>query len=104
MGEQKMFKIVETGIPGLNELLSGGFPEERVILLIGGPGTGKTIFAAQFLYKGFTDFNEKGIFISLDESKKHLYHEMQTFGWDFKKEKEKTGRSEFYIKNTKRPR
>jgi KaiC/GvpD/RAD55 family RecA-like ATPase len=36
-----LLKIVETGIEGLNELVSGGFPEGRVILLIGGPGAGK---------------------------------------------------------------
>jgi KaiC/GvpD/RAD55 family RecA-like ATPase len=83
-----MVDTVETGIPGLDELLSGGFPKERVILLVGGPGTGKTILAAQFLYKGLTEHNENGIFISLDESKKHFYSEMDTFGWNFKKAEE----------------
>jgi KaiC/GvpD/RAD55 family RecA-like ATPase len=83
-----MFNIVETGIPGLNELLSGGFPEGRVILVVGGPGTGKTILGAQFLYKGFTNFDENGIFISLDESKNHFYAEMQNFGWNFKQAEE----------------
>lgn len=83
-----MVDTVETGIPGLDELLSGGVPKERVILLVGGPGTGKTILAAQFLYKGLTEHNENGIFISLDESKKHFYSEMDTFGWNFKKAEE----------------
>src|SRR5207244_13565004 len=36
-----------TGIPGLDEILSGGFPRGRVILLVGGPGTGKTILTSQ---------------------------------------------------------
>jgi len=81
-------KIVETGVQGLNELLSGGFPEGRVILVVGGPGTGKTIFAAQFLYKGISDYQQNGIFISLDEYKDHFYSEMQNFGWDFKKAEE----------------
>lgn len=83
-----MLKVVKTGIPGLDHLLSGGFPERRVILLVGGPGTGKTILAAQFLYKGLVDLNENGIFVSLDESKNHFYSEMATFGWDFKKAEE----------------
>ena len=83
-----MVKIVKTGIPGLNELLSGGFPEGRVILLVGGPGTGKTIFTSQFLYKGLTDFNENGIFISLDERKSHFISEMESFGWNFKEAEE----------------
>ena len=83
-----MTKIVKTGVPGLNDLISGGFPEGRVILLVGGPGTGKTILASQFLYNGITDFNENGIYVSLDERKSHYYSEMETFGWNFKQAEE----------------
>jgi circadian clock protein KaiC len=74
-----------TGVQGLDELLNGGFPDGRVILIIGGPGSGKTILASQFLYKGISDYNENGIFVSLDETKEHYYGEMQGFGWDFTK-------------------
>jgi circadian clock protein KaiC len=74
-----------TGVQGLDELLNGGFPDGRVILIIGGPGSGKTILASQFLYKGISDYNEKGIFVSLDEIKEQYYGEMQRFGWDFAK-------------------
>jgi len=77
-----------TGIEGLDELISGGFPRGRVVLVLGGPGTGKTILAAQFLYKGITQYGENGIFVSLDESKNHYYSEMLKFGWDFKKAEE----------------
>ena len=76
---------VPTGIEGLNELISGGFPQNRVILVIGGPGAGKTIFASQFLYKGIAEYGENGVFISLDEGKNHFLAEMAKFGWDFKK-------------------
>ncbi|HVO85928.1 MAG TPA: ATPase domain-containing protein [Candidatus Eisenbacteria bacterium] len=72
-----------TGIRGLDDLMNGGFPKGRVILLIGGPGSGKTILAAQFLYKGIKDHKENGIFVSLDESRNHFYSEMEPFGWDF---------------------
>jgi circadian clock protein KaiC len=75
---------VPTGIEGLDELISGGFPKNRVVLIIGGPGAGKTILASQFLYKGITQFNENGVFVSLDEGKEHYFAEMQKFGWDFK--------------------
>lgn len=80
-----MAEKVATGIRGLDELIGGGIPKGRVILVIGGPGTGKTIFAAQFLYKGIKDHNENGILVSLDEGKDHFYGEMQQFGWDFSK-------------------
>jgi KaiC/GvpD/RAD55 family RecA-like ATPase len=83
-------KRIATGINGLDELVDGGFPEGRVILVIGGPGTGKTIMCSQFLYKGIYENQENGIFVSLDESKDHFYTEMQKFGWDFRKaEKER---------------
>jgi len=72
-----------TGIQGLDELMNGGIPDGRVVLLVGGPGTGKTIFAAQFLYKGIRDHKENGVFVSLDENKRHFYSEMERFGWDF---------------------
>ncbi len=76
---------VDTGIPGLDDLVDGGFPEGRVILVIGGPGTGKTILCSQFLYKGIYDEKENGVFVSLDESKDHFFSEMKQFGWDFAK-------------------
>jgi circadian clock protein KaiC len=82
-------KFATTGVQGLDELMNGGFPEGRVILVIGGPGSGKTILASQFLYSGIYDYNENGIYVSLDEAKDHYLSEMQNFGWDFgKAEKE----------------
>jgi len=76
--------VVHSGVAGLDELISGGFPKGRVILVLGGPGTGKTILASQFLYKGLVEYGENGVFVSLDESKNHFYPEMLKFGWDFK--------------------
>jgi len=75
---------METGISGLDKMLQGGFPEGRMILVTGGPGTGKTIFCSQFLQHGAAK-GEKTVYISLDETKTHFTEEMLTFGWDFKK-------------------
>ena len=75
---------VETGIAGFDKMLRGGFPHGRMILVIGGPGTGKTIFGSQFLYHGATELGEKSVYISLDETRPHFLEEMLTFGWDFK--------------------
>ena len=90
---------VPTGIEGLDEMISGGFPKNRVILILGGPGTGKTILASQFLYKGIIQHDENAIFVSLDENKEHFYSEMKNFGWDFKKAEEE-GKF-FYIDATR---
>ena len=83
-----MSETVPTGVPGLDDLMSGGFPKGRVILVLGGPGTGKTVLTSQFLYKGISDFNENGIIVSLDEGKNHFFSEMLNFGWDFRKAEE----------------
>jgi len=85
---------VDTGIPGLDDLVDGGFPEGRVILVVGGPGTGKTILCSQFLYKGMYEEKENGVFVSLDENRSHFYSEMKQFGWDFEKA-EKEGKFAF---------
>ena len=84
-GKSKMPMVdrTPTGIPGLDEILSGGFPRGRVILLVGGPGTGKTILTSQFLMNGIKTYGENGAFVSLDESKSHYYREMALFGWKF---------------------
>jgi KaiC/GvpD/RAD55 family RecA-like ATPase len=74
-----------TGIPGLDEILGGGIPQGRVVLLVGGPGAGKTILATQFLVNGAKNYGEKSAFVSLDESKQHYCAEMAKFGWDIAK-------------------
>ncbi|AAL80226.1 ATPase [Pyrococcus furiosus DSM 3638] len=76
---------VKSGIPGFDELIEGGFPEGTTVLLTGGTGTGKTTFAAQFIYKGAEEYGEPGVFVTLEERAKDLRREMAAFGWDFEK-------------------
>ncbi|MBN2014447.1 MAG: hypothetical protein JW778_04650 [Candidatus Altiarchaeota archaeon] len=78
-------KKCPTGIPGLDELLQGGFPRNRTVLLSGACGTGKTIFGVQFLCAGVTKFNEPGILISLEQDPKELKMDMQQFGFGLQK-------------------
>ena len=80
---------VSTGVSGLDEILGGGLPAGRVILILGGPGTGKTILATQFVVDGLNR-GEGAVFVSLDETKFHYYSEMSKFGWNLEKfEKDK---------------
>ncbi len=78
-----------TGIEGLDELMEGGFPKRRMILVSGACGTGKTIFSAQFIYKGAVEYDEPGIFVTLDERPNLIREDMLQFGWDFKREEER---------------
>jgi circadian clock protein KaiC len=72
-----------TGIPGLDELLGGGIPTGRAILVLGEPGAGKTTLCSLFLANGYSKFGENGIYVSLEENKIHLYREMARFGVNF---------------------
>jgi KaiC/GvpD/RAD55 family RecA-like ATPase len=74
-----------TGIKGFDKLLDGGFPKGKTILLSGTPGTGKTIFALQYLYNGATMFNEPGVYITFEERIGDLKSQARQFGWDFDK-------------------
>src|SRR3989344_1051990 len=78
-------KRVPTGIVGLDELLEGGFPEGRAILLSGGCGTGKTIFCTQYIHNGAKKYNEPGIYVTLDERPDLIREDMLRFGWDLRK-------------------
>lgn len=86
-----MFDYIPTGIPGADKILGEkGLPRGHSILICGGPGSGKTTFAIQFLYKGATEHDEPGIYISLDEDPDDVKKNMSKFGWDLSKlEKEK---------------
>lgn len=71
---------VETGILGLDELLGSGYRVNTVNVVLGSAGTGKTIFALQFLLKGL-EKGEKGIFISFDMDVKGVIDTALALGW-----------------------
>jgi len=71
---------VPTGVKGLDELLGGGFPEGRCILVVGSPGSGKTTFAMQYLYYGALR-GETGLYITLDERPEHVKQNLSSFNW-----------------------
>jgi len=58
-------KRISTGIKGLDDMLGGGLPSGRCILVCGGPGSGKTILSVQFLCNGVTEHNETGLYMAL---------------------------------------
>src|SRR5918999_5296392 len=71
-----------TGIPGFDEITRGGLPCARVTLLLGGPGTGKTVFALQTLVNGARAYREPGVFVAFEESSRQIVANAATFGWD----------------------
>ncbi|MHA2142269.1 MAG: ATPase domain-containing protein [Candidatus Thorarchaeota archaeon] len=73
---------VQTGIPGLDELIEGGFPKGDTILVAGRAGTGKSIMANQFLYNGAIQYDEPGVLVTLEESPLMIKRNMMRFGMD----------------------
>ena len=61
-----------TGINGLDEITSGGFPAGRPTLVCGNAGYGKTLLAMEFLVNGVPMFNEPGVFVAFEESEDEL--------------------------------
>src|SRR3989344_5633832 len=82
-------KRVPTGVSRLDPLIEGGFENGSTNLLIGSSGTGKSIFATQFLKAGM-DNGEKCLYVTFEERKKEVYANMLEFGWNLE-EYEKKG-------------
>ena len=72
---------VETGIAGLDKMLSGGFVQGSANLVRGAPGTGKTVLALQYLLHG-ADRGEAGLLISFEEFPQSLQTDALSLGWD----------------------
>ncbi len=70
-----------TGIVGFDEITGGGLPHDRTTLLLGGPGSGKTILSLQFLVHGARNCGEPGIFVAFEESSKRIADNAESFGW-----------------------
>lgn len=81
---------VGTGILGLDKMSGGGFENKSINLIAGGSGSGKSIFALQFLLQGVKK-GETVLYITFEEKKKHFYENMKKMGWDLEKA-EKSGR------------
>src|SRR5690242_10237217 len=75
---------VSTGIAGLDDVLGGGFDPDRVYLVEGEPGTGKTTLALQFLLDGARRA-EHGLYVTLSESEKELRLVATRHGWSLDK-------------------
>ena len=82
---------VPTYIKGFDELAQGGVKEKSINLIVGGTGSGKTIFAIQFLINGIINSNEAAMYITFEERKEKLYSDMRSIGYDLGKH-EKSGK------------
>ncbi len=77
-------KRVKTGIPGLDDMLLGGFLPQTANLVEGAPGTGKTTLGMQFIYHGIVARGEPGLILTFEAFPQQYYRDAASFGWDFR--------------------
>jgi KaiC/GvpD/RAD55 family RecA-like ATPase len=83
-GKEDEKNYIYTGIAGFDALLEKGIPKGGAILVAGGAGSGKTIFALQTL-DYHASHGEKCLYMSFEESEERLIKHMEDFGWDPRK-------------------
>ena len=75
--------LAATGVRGLDDVLCGGLPRNRLYLVDGNPGVGKTTLALQFLLEGVRQ-GDKCLYVTLSETKVELDAVAESHGWDLK--------------------
>ena len=71
---------VPTGIRGMDPLIGGGFPRNSVNLISGPAGSGKSLFALQYLWNGWREFGDAGAYVALEESRASVLRAAAEFG------------------------
>lgn len=78
----EVLERVQTGVRAFDELVMGGLPRARTTIVGGTPGSGKTVFATQFLSHGITLYGENGVLVTFEEPPRDIEANMRGFGWD----------------------
>jgi circadian clock protein KaiC len=81
MDRPQRVRKLPTGIASFDLIADGGLPENRTTLVSGTAGSGKTVFAVQFLAAGIAA-GENGVFVTCEESPRDIRQNMRSFGWD----------------------
>ncbi len=71
-----------TGIKGFDEITEGGLPRDRITLLSGTTGTGKTLLGIDFLVSGANQYKEPGVFMSFEETEDELYKDIASLNFN----------------------
>ena len=71
-----------TGIKGFDEITEGGLPKNRITLISGGTGSGKTLLGIDFLVNGVIHYKERGVFMSFEETEDEIYQDVASLNLD----------------------
>ncbi|HEY7587588.1 MAG TPA: ATPase domain-containing protein [Thermoplasmata archaeon] len=75
-------KKIPTFVEGLDDILGGGIPQGHVVLLSGHPGTMKSTLAYAILHGNAKERGAKGLYVTLEQTRKSLESQMETMGFD----------------------
>lgn len=78
---KKVKERVSLGVQAFDSMVQGGFDRNSVNLIVGGSGSGKTIFTIQFLIEGIQR-GENALYVTFEEKKKDFYENMMELGYD----------------------
>lgn len=79
---------INTGIFGLDQIISGGFRDKTAVVIVGASGTGKSTFAMQFLMHGIKN-GEQGLYVTMEETPEQIIGEAELLGFEMEKHYEK---------------
>jgi len=82
--EGTIVQKIPFGVRGFDVISEGGVPKGRTTLLSGTSGSGKTIFAVEFLWRGIKEYNENGVFVTFEETPNDICKNVRSMGWDLK--------------------
>lgn len=73
---------VASYVPGLDELIGGGFPEDTITLISGPPGSAKSLFGIQYIHNGAQEEKVPGIYLTLEESRESIIRAANAYDMD----------------------
>ncbi len=80
--EKPYIERLKTGVPGFDNLISGGIPRGFFVAVVGEPGTGKTVFSIHFAWRGIED-GDKVVYVTTEESRESIIRQAEMFSMDF---------------------
>lgn len=83
----KKMDRIPSGVPGLDELIEGGFVSNSVVMIAGEAGTGKTIFCTQYIWNALC-IGENGVYVTLQQTADEIRNDVVLFGRDFRRAEE----------------
>ncbi len=75
-------EFVKTGVKGIDSILNGGIVNNSTVLVSGTPGTGKSIFGIEYIYRGIDKFDKKGVYLSFMETESDIQQAAESIGFE----------------------